>query len=326
VPLRGLAVQGGAVHGHTLYELWMIPNAAAPTNIVRYAGVDPSAEGNKYHFQDGPCAGARFPQISGVAAGAKGSIIVTDRLANAVMRVDAPGQPGCAVKILAGATPSATVTPSGLNKGDKDGPGAAAQLYAPTHPVVDEAGQIYVVDNLNKLKRIANDAASTVTTIAALPSDSAYNYSSMTYLKGKLYLTYLQGLKNTVLEVDPSSGKTRAVLEGNGKAYPPLDSSVVPGLAAVTTDGAVLYITGRSWLWSLTPAGALTLIAGNGRDEYGPRDELAAPRKASEFALSGNATNVDLTFLPGSGLWFRGRAGANNNSYIVQIDCPKRAN
>jgi hypothetical protein len=319
VQLYGVTVQKGALHGHTLYELWMVADAAKPEKIVRYAGVDPDTEGGAYKFQDGPCAGARFPQISGIAAGPDGSIIVTDRLANAVVRVDGPGTSACTAKMLVGSGPGARVSPAGLNPGDKDGQGTAARLSYPKNPAVDDKGNIYIIDNNNKLKRISGDA---VTTVGTLPADSAYNYSGMTFLKGNLYVTFLQGLKNSVLEVDPSSGKTRAVLEGNGKMYPPLDSSVVPGLGAITTDGNLLYITGRSLIWSLATDGKLTLVAGNGKDEWGRKEDPLAARPALTSALPGNASHVAMTWLAGSGLLFRGRAGYANNSIIMQISCP----
>jgi hypothetical protein len=316
VQLYGVATVKGALHGHTLYELWAIADAAKPDKIVRYAGV---ADG-KYVFHDGACAGARFPQISGIAAAGGGALVITDRLANAVVRIEAPGQPGCTAKILAGSGPAPSLSPQGLNPGDQDGVGAAARFSAPEHPAVDERGNIYVVDNHNKLKRIAPDGR--VTTVVALATDGADNYSAMTFMKGKLYLTYLQSTKNSVVEVDPATGKSRVLVSGNGAAFPPLESSVVPGLSAITSDGTQLYITGRGLVWSVATGGAVTLVAGSGEYEFGPRDDLAAARPAKKMTLPGGAGHVDMTFAPGAGLLFRGRAGYSNNSYLTRITCP----
>jgi hypothetical protein len=299
VQIRSMAVVGGDLHAHTLYELWMVPDVKQAKTIRRYAGVSASEEKGTMKLKLGACADARFPQLSGVAAGPKGSVIATDRIANVVVRVDKPGAEGCTVTALGG-----------------------AGLKSPHLPAVDAAGNVYVIDDHNKVRRITADGAELV---AALPSAGPGNdgFNGMVFHQGKLYIVHLESRRNSIVELDPASGKHRVVHAGNGSAYPPLSSSVVPGLAAIASDGERLIITGRSWIWSLTPDGKLALIAGSGRDEFKPAYDITVPTGAKELVLPGNATNVSMVGLGGGTFLFRGRAGYYNNSYVMRIDCPR---
>jgi hypothetical protein len=292
VQIRSMAVLDGDLHAHTLYELWMVPGAAKPEMIRRYAG----DAGSSSKLVTGACADARFPQLSGVAAGPGGSIIATDRVANAVVRVDAPGKDSCMVTQL-----------------------AAKGLRGPTHPAII-ADDIYVVDDHNKVKRIKDGEA---TLVAALPSKGHGNdaFSGMVALGGKLYLTFLESMRNSIVELDPATGTSRVVLTGDGSAYPPLSRNVVPGLAHLTTDGARLYTTGRAYLWTITPDGKIEQLAGSGADEWRGKDDPFAPRSGNKLILPGSATSVNLAYLPGHGLLFRGRAGYYNNSYVLLLTC-----
>lgn len=301
VPIRNLTVIGGDLHAHTLYELWMVPDVKAPKTIRRYAGVSAAEEKGTMKYKAGPCAEARFPQLSGVAAGPKGSLIVTDRVANIVARVDKPGAEGCTVTTLAG---------------------PEAKLESPHHPAVGADGTVYFIEDHNKVRRVAGDKLELV---AALPSAGYGNdgFNGMVALGDKLYVVFLESRKNSVVELDPASGKHRVVHGGNGEAYPPLESSVVPGLGGIASDGERLIISGRSWIWSLTPEGKLALIAGSGKDEFKPSYDIKLATPARELVLPGNASNISLAGLPGGGFLFRGRAGYYNNSYVMRIDCPR---
>jgi hypothetical protein len=302
VQIRQLAVVGGDLHAHTLYELWMVPDVKKPSTIRRYAGVSAAEEKGTMKYKAGACAEARFPQLSGLAAGPGGSVIVTDRIANIVARVDKPGAEGCTVTTLAG---------------------PEAKLKAPYHPAVGADGTVYFLEDHNKVRRVAGDKLELV---AALPSAGYGNdgFNGMVALKDKLYLVFLESRKNSVVELDPASGKHRVVHSGNGEAYPPLKSSVVPGLGGIASDGERLYVSGRAWIWSLTPDGKLEMFAGSGKDEFKPAYDIKLATPAKEIVLSGNASNISLAGLPGGrGLLFRGRAGYYNNSYVMQIDCAK---
>src|SRR5262249_28660175 len=102
--------------GNTLYsrdagELWSVDTSAANPVMNRVAGRNPA--GSRYTFTAGTCANARFGWIKGIAAMPDGNVLVVDGLANAVVKVNNPTSPACAVEYWAGThTPLAELDPS----------------------------------------------------------------------------------------------------------------------------------------------------------------------------------------------------------------------
>jgi streptogramin lyase len=88
---------------------------------------------------DGVGQAARFYRPVGVATDTAGNVFVADYFNNAIRRVTPAGE----VTTLAG-----NGTP-----GYKDGPGAAAQFYAPIGVAVDRSGYVYVADEGNNMIR-----------------------------------------------------------------------------------------------------------------------------------------------------------------------------
>ncbi|WP_423736473.1 IPT/TIG domain-containing protein [Chitinophaga caseinilytica] len=153
---------------------------------------------------DGPIAASLFKTVQGVAIGADGSIIVTDRGNNRIRRIKAGNVTPIAGATTAGYTEGTgaaarfrlpwravedaqgnifvadrdnhairKITPAGVvstvagtgTAGFADGPVATAQFNQPLDIVVDAAGNLYVADNLNhRIRKIGTDGQ--VTTLA----------------------------------------------------------------------------------------------------------------------------------------------------------------
>ena len=100
---------------------------------------------------NGTGSAVRFNRPTGVALDAAGNVYVADEL-NQVIRVIAPG----------GATSTLAGTPQ--VPGRVDGTGSAAQFYYPLASVADAAGNLYVVDVDDTIRKVT--PAGVVTTIA----------------------------------------------------------------------------------------------------------------------------------------------------------------
>lgn len=324
--------------GNTLYsrdagELWAVDTAAASPVVKRIAGKNPS--GGNYAFTAGTCTTARFGWIKGIAPLADGGLLVVDGLSNAVLKVKDPLGAGCAVEYWAGTqTPKPEFNPSNApNPGDVDGPGAKAKFSSPGPIVTDDAGNAYVYDSdSHKIKKIANDAAHTVTTLGGKKIDAPYTIRNMTRIGTKLYGIGDDSSKATVIEVDTNSGAVRVVYEGKSDAFPPLAPGRGATIHGITTDGKGLIISGLGCIWYLTTAGKLSHLAGDGtsfidfpKRGYDPK----AAQPAAKLQLPGTraAAGPDqevgsfefITYNKGA-IYTRGSKGPGY--FVTKISCP----
>lgn len=323
--------------GNTLYsrdagELWAIDTAVANPVQNRIAGRNPT--GSNYAFTAGTCASARFGWIKGIAPVADG-LLVVDGLANAVLKVKEPSGKSCTVEYWAGTrTPKPEFNPgSPPNVGDVDGPGAKAKFSNPGPIVTDDAGNAYVYDSdSRKIKKIANDADHTVTTLGGKKIDVPYTIRNLTRIGSKIYGIGDDSTKATVIEVDTLTGAQRKVFEGRSEAYPPLQSGRSVTLHGITTDGAGLILSGLGAVWYLTTAGKLTHIAGDGvqsldfpRDGYDPK----APHPALKAQLPGGRAapgpnqevgSFEFITYHNGAIYTRGARGPGY--FVEKISCP----
>ncbi len=317
------AFVGEVLHASTLHELWTLDLGSPKPTFVRYAGVDPSAEKDQAKWQDGACAQARFPQIDGITTAPDGSLFVTDDLAHGIMHITSPGTAECAAHVYAGNAAAAHVDPIGLASGAKDGPGKAASFAEPMSPVTDGEGNLYVLDNHNKIRKIAADAAHTVTTVVTLPITQGASYRNLTFMNGKLYTIYLEPTANSFIEVD-LAGTTRTVYRGDNtkQSFSPVDSSTLPVFGALTNDGTRLLAYGSGYIWSLTPTGTLAVIAGTTRPLAYPSDyDWRKPHHMTDLLLPAGFRNLDMTFHKGA-IYFHGTESYYDISYLTKISCP----
>lgn len=324
--------------GNTLYsrdagELWAVDTAAANPVENRIAGKNPST--SNYAFTAGACANARFGWIKGIASSADGSLFVVDGLANAVLKVKDPTGKGCTVEYWAGTrTPIPEFNPgSPPNIGDVDGPGAKAKFSNPGPIVADEAGNAYVYDSdSRKIKKVANDAEHTVSTLGGKKIDAPYTIRNLTRIGSKLYGIGDDSTKATVLEIDTVTGATRKVFEGRSEAFPPLPSGRSATLHGITTDGTGLIVSGLGAVWYLTTAGKLTHIAGDGvqsldfpragYDPKGTHPALKAQLPGARIAIGPNQEVGSFEFITyhNGAVYSRGARGPGY--FVEKITCP----
>lgn len=330
---QNLLFVGSTLYSRDAGELWAIDTSAASPVENRIAGKNPA--GGTYAFTAGPCATARFGWIKGIAPLADGSLLVVDGLANAVLKVKAPAAPSCTVEYWAGtSTPKPELSPSSPpNVGDADGPGAKAKFSNPGPIVTDDAGNAYVYDSdSRKVKKIANDAEHTVTTLGGKKIDAPYTIRNMARIGSKLYAIGDDSTKATVVEIDSATGATRILIEGRSDAFPPLAGGRSATLHGITTDGTALYISGLGFVWHLTTAGKLTHVAGDGtgfidfpKGGYDPK----APQPALKAQLPGVRASVGPNQEVGSyefiaynkgAIYTRGSKGPGY--FVEKISCP----
>lgn len=217
---------------HTQQEIWYTDLSVASPLIHRITGLETT--GNP--LDQGTCAFARLVNMRGLTLKTDGSIVGVDQTGNTVFAVSDSFGSNCVVSFLAGTTTSFGAVPRTVNEGDVDGPGVSARFAWLEWPTAID-GNIYVIDggseadggseNTNKLKRIANDADHTVTTITRLPDGI---YFGMTTLQGKLYAVGRSNSEGFIVQIDPATMAVHTIVRGL--------SSNISGL---TTDGNKLY-------------------------------------------------------------------------------------
>ena len=181
----------------------------SPSGVVTTLAGTPGVFGSA----DGSGAAAQFGRPSGIAVDTAGSLYVTDTNNDTIRKITAAG----VVTTLAG-TPGVT--------GHTDGSGAAAQFTRPNGTAVDMAGNLYVIDSSNAIRKIT--AGGVVTTLAGTP---ALSYS-----------------ERGIGSVDGSGAAARF-------NYP-------QGIAVDA--GGNLYVadTDNHTIRKITPAGVVTTVAG----------------------------------------------------------------
>jgi len=193
---------------------------------------------------------ARFNAPTGIARDKDGNVYVSDRNNFTIRKI----APNGAVTTIAGAAGQ---------KGDADGTGAAARFNAPGALAIDNAGNLYIIDNRN-LRKVAL-ASGTVSTVVATPANSGS--SSDTFVlpdslaadaNGNVFVTdYLIGV---VWKVDATGKVMRfatissGIFSGNGS-----------GPSGIAVDAANnVYITDLSYSLNAGGASAIRKIAPDG--------------------------------------------------------------
>jgi len=330
---QNLVFVGDTLYSRDAGELWAVDTLADDPVAIRIAGANP--KGGTSAFTAGTCSLARFGWIKGIAPLADGSLLVVDGLASAVLKVNDPTGRGCAVEYWAGTrTPQPELsTYRSPNVGDVDGPGSKAKFSNPGPIVTDDAGNAYVYDSeTHKIKKIANDAEHTVSTLGGKKIDVPYTIRNMTRIGSKLYAIGGDGSRTTVIEVDTTSGALRTLIEGKSDAFPPLAPGRGATLHGITTDEKGLIISGHGSMWYLTIAGKLSHLAGDGtpyidfpRAGYDPK----APHPAAKLQLPGTTASADpgevigsfefITYHNGA-IYTRGGKGLGY--FVEKILCP----
>ncbi len=205
----------------------------------------------------GPAAAAQLNQPYDVTLDAAGNLYIADFGNQRVRKVDTTGN----------ITTAAGDGSSGSN-GD-GGQATAAMLLGPRNVVTDAVGNLYISEfDGHRVRRVAPDGTiSTVagTGIAGLGGDGGPATASQLAFPAGLAL---DGAGNLFI-VDSSNVRIRKVLAGAGTISTVctqlsfgMPYIQLTGLAAGA--GGNLYIPekGNSYVWQLTPAGAMSIVAG----------------------------------------------------------------
>lgn len=261
-------------------EIWDTDLLAAKPVVKRLAGQE---DRSGQSLKPGAGRDARFANIFGLALLPDGSLVGADQTGNCLFRVADPFGPACTVTLLAGTPqPVESVSPGDPpNVGDVDGPGESARFGLPEWPAVVGDATYFIDEGNSKLKKMAGDAAHTVTTVAKLPEGT---YCAMIALQGKLYaLANNTNSEGFILEIDPASGAVREVVRGRAEKFKGSGAINVSGL---TTDGHGLFTTQSGQLLYVTLDGQVKSLAGTGDYiEFRQPYDWTKPQKADAVQL-----------------------------------------
>lgn len=312
-------------------ELWGVDLSASAPVEKRLAGKNRNDA--YYDFGAGPCATAKFSRIEGIAALPDKSLVVADSLANAILHVTNPSTSACTVEYWAGNHTAYTAGDPFMelpNQGDVDGPGASAKLATPGAIVTDDSGNVYFFDQDNhKIKKVANDAAHTVSTIVKVPSSEAPDrIFNLTRIGNKIYGAGMDGANGYVVALDLATGTLTNLVAGRGEVFQPADTSATPYISGITTDGTGLIVSGSGYIWYVTTDGNVKQIAGTGPniDNFPTGYDPKASHAAMDLALPSRRTptgvgSFDYITYHAGAVYFRGHADGTA-SFIEKIACP----
>jgi hypothetical protein len=318
-PLRSrhLAAVSGRLAIETQSEVWITED-----DVVRRIAGD-EREPELQYQPSGACEDVRLIIGDGIAPLPSGNLVVIDTAAHGVIELADPFG-ACTASPIAGAQePILDVdVADALFAGDVDGPGAQSKFHAPQRPTSDGDGNIYLHDSGNsKIKRIANDADRTVSTVLELdPDDSLL---AMTAMDGKLYVTGGSvASEDFVLAVDPETGTLDELFRGRG-LFEELDSSQMATMFALAHDGTDLFVASqKGYVFRLSTAGdPLGVIAGMGTIVDFPADlDLTAPIALDRLPLRSYAPNDASLVRLGDDFMFTGNA-AGVGFHVWAIHC-----
>ena len=248
-----------------------------------------AGQSGPYGSADGSGAAARFDHPDGIARDAAGNLYVVDAFNSTIRKITPAGE----VTTLAGQAGSS---------GSADGSGSAARFIYPSGIACDAAGNLYVTDFGNTIRKIT--LAGAVTTLAgkAGPRDSAdgsgaaARFSNPTGIAGdaagNLYVA--DTFNSTIRKITPAgkvttlAGKAGSLgsADGSGTAarfyYP-------TGIAGDAAGNLCVADTLNSTIRKITPAGEVTTLAGNAGSPGSADGSGAAARFNWPLGIAGDA-------------------------------------
>ncbi len=288
-----IAQRGRTILVSTGRSIWRLELDAAAPAFVRVAGSE--TEDPSYR-PTGACADVRFLANDGLAWLPDGRLITGDDWANGVIELSDPLSPSCTAKPIAGTArdligtdvrPGQTYMP-----GDLEGPGATARFAAPNDAISDDAGNVYIRDRGNKkIKRIANDAMRTVTTVFTL-HDELQDFNALAWAHGALYAGGINFDGTRVIKINVSTGASEPYV--NDADVPRPDRSPSAASLPITMvglgDDLLVYASG-GYLYRIAPDGSVAHAAGMGSRN--------TDLTAADYAGDIPALDVPLHFLDG---------------------------
>jgi hypothetical protein len=334
-PIRNeaIAVIGNKLFIETEFELWQADLSDAKPQLTRFAGTEPSGFVNA----GVPCEDTQFLVIRDMVATAQGKLVVVDYVGGAIIEISDPGGPNCKSDWVAG-TSEKTADPGSafpLAHGERDGAGNQALFGgesngAGIHKVaVDPDGVIYTWDEgTGNFKKVDTDAERTVSTVGHISADD--NVMGLAFLKGKLYVTGVDGSNDFLLEVDPAAydeadpgANVKEVFRARDH-FEDVPSGNQAITSQITTDGEALIVSSQAgFVWRLDTKGkVLSTLAGSGAYiEFKDFDPTVA-HPATEWQLVSPLSNSNggpwLALGNGKLYWSGGKSLAK---HVLQFDC-----
>lgn len=236
-------------------------------------------------FANGPLAGARFTEISGVAVDGAGNVYVTEGFPGFIGYCY-PEQAGNMVRKITPAGVVSTLAGAPCAVGSTDGTGGSARFYWPTSIAASATGDVFVVDSLNyTIRRITSDG--TVTTLAGGVGVSGL-------ADGTGSVARLQRPRE--LRLDPAGGGLY-FLDGNSATYLRFITFAgqvttlgqVPAVSGMITNGVGSFlVTYSNTVASMNSQGAVTTLAGLAHAPTNEPGSVDGPAASARFRqLSG---------------------------------------
>lgn len=326
-PYRNIVFTNGQIITHDGREIWRA--SLSDSKLHKIAG----SEAGGQALVTGACSGALFANIFGIALASDGSLFISDQTANAILKMTHPLDASCSVAHWAG-TPmdipdDGTITPgSPPNVGNVEGPGAMAKFGLPERIAVDGSDNVYVWDNgNNSIRKIANDASHTVSTLVMnlIPGGAAS--VSEGFLNGNLFVWGYDSTTGIFLKkVNPTSGMSTTLITGRADKFggSSSDSITVGGLSVV---GSQLVVFMNGQLFAISESGTVSApLAGvyqPGLDfSSGYDDKASHPAADVELVALGLASTAGLNaFVSSDSSHNLYVSATDTNSYVEKIAC-----
>ena len=323
---RTIVFSSGQMITHNGQEIWRAN--LTDKKLRKIAGT----ESQQQSLITGPCANARFANIFSIGLASDGSLFVSDQTANTILKVTDPLGAGCTVSHYAG-TPM-DIAAGGLNPnmipnvGNVNGPGAMAKFSLPERMALDGSDNIYVWDQGNdSIRKIANDATHTVSTVAMAIGSGGGSLLSEVFLDGKLYVWGKASNDLFLTAVDPATGMKTDLIRGRADKFggSSSDSQILGG---IVTDGTALIVFFNGQFFRISKTGVVSApLAGTYRPgtnymgTYDPKvshtaaqlqiaDSVAAAAVAGAYSFLAIDSAHDLYF-----------SGYKTNNYVINIAC-----
>lgn len=309
-------------------EIWSSDLSASSPTVHRLAGSTSSGQS----LLDGPCATARFANLHDIVATSDGDLYVIDQTANTVLSITDPFGPACAVSYVAGtSTDTLDITPvTPPNVGETEGPGATAQFALPGRMAIDGAGNLYVWDTGNSsIRRVANDAAHTVSTLAPVVSgEQEVIVDGLAVIGSSLFaLQHDTGNEVFLESIDTSTGAKTEIFRGRATVFG-FGSSDALQTGGLTTDGIDLFLYFKGGIFSVTTAGVITRIAGDEDARSTIEFETGYDPMATHPALDVHLANRSQYATAGADSWLAIDdagdlyfVGSVLDPYVERLDC-----
>lgn len=306
-------------------EVWYTDTTAANPVEKRLFGKNPSGT-THIDIKFGACSTALAGAINGMEVLQDGSLVMVDAFANDVIHVKDPQGAGCTVESWAGTNADVGFDDTDYpNLGDMDGVVGTSKIGYPTAITSDGAGTVYFYDGYNqKIKKIANDANHTVTTIGKQPNNEDIVYG-MVHIGTTIY--WIGYDSNNTVVYKMADGHTMTKVAGGGPDQWDGLGNQGPQLGGITTDGKNLIVAGKGIMWLVdVTSGKITRIAGSGdyidipADAKNPTTADKVTLKPRNSASEAAVGSPDYLGFKAGAVYYRGQ-GQGTAAYVEKIQC-----